>query len=56
MNSNYFDLYYPIIKSRNEEEIVNKQYEDNENDYINYNDFILRNHNIAFKPRETILR
>ena len=29
--------------------------ENNENDYINYEDFIIPNHNISIKPREAIL-
>ena len=50
MNINYYDLYNTVIKSR--KEIV----DDNENDYINFNDIITPNHYIGIKPRETILR
>ena len=37
-NNNYYDLYYTVIKNRDEKEIVNIK---NENDYINYKDFII---------------
>ena len=51
MNNNYYDLYYTVIKIRDEKEIV----DDNvyENDYINYEDFITP---VGIKPRETILK
>ena len=51
MNTNYHDLYYTVIKTRNDNEIVNN----NENDYINFNDIITPNHYFGIKPRETIL-
>ena len=44
MNINYYDLYYTVFKVRDEND---------DNDYININDFIIPNHNIS---RETILR
>ena len=44
----YYDLYQTVIENRDKKEIVDNQYE---NEYINFNDFILPNH----KPRETIL-
>ena len=47
---NYYDLYYTVIKKR--KETVN----DNENDYITFNDLITPNHYNGIKPRETILR
>ena len=53
MNINYYDLYYTVIKNRDEKEIMIG--EDDENDYINFND-IIPNHNISIKPRETLLR
>ena len=49
MNKNYYDLYYTIIKTREEDD-------DNENDFIKFNDFITPNLCIGIKPRETILR
>ena len=38
-----------MIKNRHEKEIENDQYEDNENDYNNYEDFISPNHYIGIK-------
>ena len=49
MNNNYYDLYYTVNKKRDDKEIVDDKYE---NDYIDFNDFIIPNH----KPRETILK
>ena len=48
---NFYDLYYTVIKTRDDNEIVNN----NENDYNNFNDFITPNHYIGIKPRKTIL-
>ena len=50
MNISYYDLYYTVIKTRD------IQYENDENDYINFNDFITPNHYVGIKPHETILR
>ena len=52
MNINYYKLCYTVIKTRDDNKAVN----DNENDYINFNDFITPNHYIGIKPRETLLR
>ena len=41
MNINCFDLYYTVIKNRNDNEIVNDEYE---TDYIIFNDFITTDH------------
>ena len=54
MKINYFDLYYTVNKVRDENEYIDNQYEDD--DYINFNDFITPNHNISITPREIILR
>ena len=40
INIKYYDLFYTAIKTRDEKEIVNIEKEDNEIDYINYEDFI----------------
>ena len=48
MNIKYYDLYYTVIKNRDENEIVNAK--DNENDYNNMND-IIPNHYIGIKLR-----
>ena len=53
MNINYFALYYTLIKNRNEKEIVDNQYE---NDYFIFDDVNIPIHNVAIKPRETILK
>ena len=55
VNINYYDLYYTVIKTRDEIKNIDNQYEDDENDYITFNDFINPNHYIGIKPRETIL-
>ena len=54
MNINYYDLYYTVIKNINEKEIVIG--ENDENDYINFNDFITPNHYIGRKSNNEILR
>ena len=56
MNINYYDLYYTVIKVREENKDIDNQYENDENEYINFTDFINPNHYIGIKPRETILR
>ena len=57
MNFNYTDLYYTVIKTRDENKNIDNQYETNYHDYIEINDFIITpNHYIGTKPRETILR
>ena len=49
MNIKYYDLYYTVIKNRDEKEIVDNQYE---NDYISLNDVITPNHYVGIKGRE----
>ena len=56
MNIKYYDLYYTVIKTRDENKDIDNQYGDDDNDYININDFITPNHYIGIKPRETILK
>ena len=58
MDINYYDLYYTVIKTRNEkynEKEQNEILNSNESDYINFND-IVANHYIGIKTRETILK
>ena len=55
MNINYYDLYYTVIKARDENKDKDNQYEKDENDYIKFNN-IVPNHYVGIKPRETILR
>ena len=52
MNNNYYDLYYTVIKTRDDD---NDNGENDENDFINFHEFITPNHYIGIKPRETIL-
>ena len=55
MNINYYDLNYTVIKNRDEKDNVDHQYENNESDYINFND-IVPNHLIGRKNVREILR
>ena len=43
MNTNYYDIYYTVIKTRDENDNNDNQYENNENDYIDFHDFITQN-------------
>ena len=49
MNIIYYDLYYTVIKTRDEND-------NNETNYVNFIDFKAPNHYIEIKPRETILK
>ena len=55
MNNNFYDLYYTVMKNRDEKEIVIDEIHNNENDYNNFDDFIIPIHNISIKPSEAIL-
>ena len=41
MNINYYDLYYTVIRIRDENKDIDNQYENDENDYIDINDFMI---------------
>ena len=56
MNINYYDLYYTVIKTRDENRDIDNQYDNDENDYINFNDFIPPNHYIGIKQNNEILK
>ena len=56
MNINNYDLYYTVIKTRDESRDIDNQYENDYNDYIDINNFITPNHYIGIKPHETILK
>ena len=56
MNIKYYDLYYTVIKTRDENRDIDIQNENDENDYIDINDFIIPNHYVGIKNRESILR
>ena len=47
MNISFYDIYWTVIKKRDEKEIVDNQYE---------NDFITPNLYVGIKLRETLLR
>ena len=52
MNNNCYDLYYNVIKNREEREVVDNQYENKENDYISLNDVIIPNLYVGIKNRD----
>ena len=56
LNVIYYDLYYTVIRIRDENKETDNQYEDDNIDYINFNDIITPNHFIGIKLRETILK
>ena len=50
MNINFYDLYYTVIKTRDENKNIDNQYEDDYHDYIDINDFLITpNHYIGRK-------
>ena len=49
MNIEYYDLYYTVIKNKDDKENVTNKYKDNEIDYINLNDFFTPNPYIGRK-------
>ena len=55
MNITYYDLYYTLIKTRDENKDIDNQYENDDNDYINFND-IVPNHYIGIKKDNVILK
>ena len=56
ININYYDLYYTVVKTRDENKDIDNRYENEDNDYIIFNDIIIPNHFVGIKPRETILK
>ena len=56
MNINHYGLFYTAKKSGDDNEVVVDKHQENENDYIIFNDFITHNHNISMKTRETVLK
>ena len=49
MNIIYYDLYYTVIKIRDENKDTDIQYENDQNDYNNFNDIINPKHYIGIK-------
>ena len=56
MNINYYDFYYTVNKTRDENKDIDNQYENDKNDYINFHDFITPNHYIGIKNDNVMLR
>ena len=56
MNINYYDFYYTVIKTRDENKDIDNQYENDENDYIDINEFIPPNHYIGIKSNNERLK
>ena len=56
LNISYYDLYYTVIKNRDDNLIVNNKFEDNEVDYIDFNDIIFPNHYDRRKNDNVIIR
>ena len=52
MNINYYDFYYTVIKTRDENKDIDNQYENIENEYISLNDVVIPNHYVGIKGRE----
>ena len=52
MNINFYDLYYTVIKVRDENKDIDNQYEDDDTDYISLNDVIIPNHYVGTKGGE----
>ena len=52
MNINYYDFYYTVLKNRDEKEIVDNQYENDEKDIFSLNDVIIPNHYVGIRDRE----
>ena len=54
MNINYYDSYYTVIKTRDENKDIDNQYDNDENDYIDINDFVNPNLFVGRKHDEII--
>ena len=47
---------YTVIKTGAKNRDIDNQYENDENDYIDFNDFITPNHHVGIKKNNEILR
>ena len=56
MNIKFYDLYYTVIKNRDDKEIEDDKYENNEIDYFNYKDFITPNRYVRIKNDNLLLK
>ena len=54
MNINYYDLYNTVIKTREENKDIDNEYDNDENDYIDINNYMTPNHYIGIKSRDTL--
>ena len=52
----YYDLYYTVIKTRDESKDIDNQYENDENDYINFKDFTAPHHYIGIQKNKEIFK
>ena len=53
INVNYFDLFYTVIKTRDENMDIDIQYENDENDYINFIDIVPK-HYVGISTNEIL--
>ena len=53
-NFKYYDLYYTVIRIRDENKDIDNQYENDDNHYIDINDFITPNHYIVVKNNDIL--
>ena len=51
---NYYDVNFTVIKVGDENKDIDNQYENDDNDYIKYNDIITPNHCIGIKKNNEI--
>ena len=56
MNFDYYDIYYTVIKVRDENKVIDKQYENDYKDYINFNDIITPKQYIGIKKNNEKLK
>ena len=56
MDIKYYDLCYTVTKNRSDKEIVNDEFENKENGYINFEVFITPNQNFGRQNDEEMLR
>ena len=52
MNNIYYDLYYTVIKNRDDKQTVIDEYQNYENEFISLNDVNIPNHYVGIKGRE----
>ena len=52
MNFIYYDLYFTVLRNRDENRDIDNQYENDESDYINFNDIVPNHHNRIKKNNE----